>query len=547
MPLQTVKPRTRFGRRVATVQSNQSFNFPAPVAGLNYLNPITQQDPKDAVVLTNLIPRPYGVELRRGWRVHQNTLGGVVNTLMDYTPKEGRDFSKLFAALNNNEIWDVTDAGSPTLAVTVPVQLEPGNFSFTNFSTDGQSYLCIVADRAGYWTYDSINGWVQVTIGAGPGQVTFPSGDTTTLEDLDYVTIWKGRLWFIKNDSTIAYFLPIGQVAGALETFDFGALFPNGGRLEALSTWTMDGGNGIDDRLVVFGSGGDLLIYEGTDPADPALFSLVGRWFYGRPPVGRRFFSEYGGDIAIITTRGLLFLSELLQFAGKFRDFVQAAGKVNQVLARTVSESLNSPYWEIKYLLSEQLIIINTPDTRAISDRQLAFEINSLGFVWLRGMTMRTCNFFKDNLYFGTDSGEVNVAFVGNTDGQTLDGMPGLDIEGEVQTAWVPCGDPSKVKRYIMVEPYFIAPMAPSVKVQINSDWSFQSVPGSPSFAMDDYARWDVVRWDEAKWVGSVNSFKAWTGTNGIGHFSSIRILIRGLPGTIFTNYVIVVESGGIL
>jgi len=97
MGLQKVVPRTRYGRRVATTRFNQSFNFPAPVAGLNYRNPITEQDPKDAVSLTNLIPRPYGVELRKGWRVHQDALPPfTVETLMDYTPQTGPADAKLF-------------------------------------------------------------------------------------------------------------------------------------------------------------------------------------------------------------------------------------------------------------------------------------------------------------------------------------------------------------------------------------------------------------------------------------------------------------------
>jgi hypothetical protein len=522
-------------------------NLPSPTNGLNYLVPITQQDPKDATVLNDMVPRPYGVELRKGWRVHQDPLGGSVNTLFKHFPAEGLAFSKLFAGVSNGNIYDVTIRGSAPLSLTIPGQEVAGEFYTTNFVTEGESYLCLVSKGGGYWVYTTIGGWVNIPAGTGAMKLEFPALDTTEPTDFAYITVWKNRLWFVKANSGIAYFLPVGQVAGVLEVFDFGPQFKSGGSLEALTSWTVDGGDGIDDKLVVFGGGGDLLIYQGTDPSSATDFSMVGRWFYGIPPYGRRFFSDYGGDTVIVSARGLVFLSELLQFGGKFKDFHNASGKINQVIAASVARTRSQPYWEVLYLFAEQLILFNTPDTSVSFDQQLVYEINSNGFAWFTGMKMNTVTFFDDSPYFGTSDGYVCQALVGRTDGELLDGTPGQTLEGEVQTAWQGQPDPSVFKRYLMVEPYFISTGPPSVKVQVNIDWSFTGTAGSPGFVQPEDSVWDTGLWDVARWAGTRNSYKGWAGCEGLGHFASLRLAIRGEPGTIFTNFVLIAEAGGVL
>lgn len=542
----------RIPKKTFTTQAHQAYNLPAPVGGLNYLDPITQQSPKDAIKLTNMVPRPYGVELRKGWRVWQTALNGdaAVLSLMPYNPArgpQGQYSSKLFAALANGEVWDVTAQGAPVLATTVPGQVESGEFSYINFATPAANYLCAVSEGGGYWTYDSVNGWVEVQTGSGAGKIEFPASDTTTTADFDFIMAWKNRLWFIKANTTKAYYLPVNQITGQVKEFDFGALFTNGGDLKMMASWTVDGGDGIDDRLVISGSEGDILVYQGTDPDSADKFSLVGRWFVGPVPPGRRYMTEYGGDLQIISTKGLTSMSELLQFAGTFKQYVMSAKKINQVLARNVEITTGSQFWEIKYWLREQLVIINEPDALNVVDQQFVMDVNSTGWATFVGMPMNCCELFEGFLYFGTRDGRVGRAGDGNSDGIAVDGTPGSTLEGDLQTAWNPAGDSARVKRFIQVQPAFIAPEAPSVKLQVNVDWRFDPVSGSPGFVPEDVALWDAAKWDLAKWYGGQNSYIAWTGCQGIGRFASLRLAVRGAAGTVFTNWLLVAESGGIL
>lgn len=547
MALQSIRPYVNVARGKTMMKTNTAINVPAPTNGLNYRTPISQQDPKDAIVLENMVCRPYGVELRSGWAEHSIGMAGEVHSLMPHVPQEGTLFSKLFAGVDDSNIYDVTSVGTAVVDVNIPGQVRPGDFSFVNFVTEGESYLCVVSQGGGYWTYTNSGGWVQRVAGAGAGEVEFPVGDTTGLDSFVVIRSWKNRLWFIKADSGDAYFLPTGQVAGELKLFPFGPLFQHGGYLDQMASWTMDGGDGIDDKLVLMSNTGDLLVYEGTNPASAAEFRIVGRWFVGPPPSGRRYMSIYGGDLVIITSKGLTFLSELLQLGGKFHDWVESAGKINQFLGRRVAQTSGQNYWELRYLTNHQLMLVNSPDTADLTDMQIVYEVNALGFSMFRGMPMLCSSEYLGELYFGTTDGRVAKGLVGKSDGALLDATPGTDIEGSVQTAWTHLGTPANLKRFVLVQPFFISTTTPSIKIRINTDWHFSSVEGSPALPPTDASLWDLDVWGTAIWGGGQNSYSAWAGVTGLGHYVSLRMKIRGDPGTIFTNWIVVAEVGGIL
>jgi hypothetical protein len=50
-----------------------------------------------------------------------------------------------------------------------------------------------------------------------------------------------------------------------------------------------------------------------------------------------------------------------------------------------------------------------------------------------------------------------------------------------------------------------------------------------------------------AVWSGSQNSYQAWVGTTGLGYYASLRMKVRGLPGTIFTSSHMLTEAGGVM
>jgi hypothetical protein len=96
-----------------------------------------------------------------------------------------------------------------------------------------------------------------------------------------------------------------------------------------------------------------------------------------------------------------------------------------------------------------------------------------------------------------------------------------------------------------MFMPMFVAPAPPSVKAQVNTDWSFQPVPGTPAYAPSGIAKWDIAKWDNALWAGTGNFYNIWLGAEGMGTHCSLRMNFTGeSPGTIFTSWKVVAEVG---
>lgn len=541
-------PRRVTPRRAGATMTHNAYPFPAPQLGLNTAAPLPGGNPLTALRLENLIPRSMGCQLRRGFRRWTSNLDGEVRSLMRYQPAVG--LHQLFAATGLGSVYDVTamtpSSVTPTPVLSVVTGQPNGEWTSLNFVTStGNHFMVAVNPGGGYWTYDGTT-WTQHNQGTGPGQIDGVDPHTFT-----FVTVYKSRLWFIEQNSTVAWYLPIGQIAGVATPFDFGALLPNGGYLAALINWTYDGSTGtggqggVTNQLVVVANEGDVVVYQGDDPDDaPTGFSLVGRWFIGRVPVGNRFFSNYQADVIILSEKGMVFMSELLRGQGFFEN-PQRAAAINSTLASEITLSLAVKYWEVLFIPSEQMIIINRAEID-VQNLQWVYEVNNKAFATLRGIPMNTFNYFNGRAFAGDLQGNVWQLFEGGSDG-SVDEVPGADIQGICVSAFQPLGDGVRNKRFLMVRTSFISDSPPGVQAVINGEWNL-NVPGSsPPYLAAGENFWDVGHWDTAVWSGQGQSYEAWTGAVGTGHYGSLALRVRGAADTIFVGWQALVEAGGIL
>ena len=521
------------GSNNAQTKTQQFSIHPAPTKGLNASFPLIAQDPLTGVLIDNWWTRRYGIELRSGSARWTTNLGGAstpssVLSLMTYLPPVGTTgIPKLFAACANGNIYDVStqtnEAAVPAVMQIIPGQINAGVFSWTNFATASTNYLCICAAGAGYWTYDSVGGWVNRTAAiSGAGSLL--------AVNFDFVMAWKNRLWFIVNGTSDAIFLGTNAISGASSIFDFGPLLTHGGGLQAMATWTVDGGDGLDDKLVLVASGGDVLVYQGTDPATATTFGIHGKWYVGRPPIGRRFLSKYGGDLAILCEVGVEFMSNVLQAFG-LRDPMSAvdepAKKFNELIGNDVRLTQSSRFWQMIFLPSETSSIVITPHNKTNDAKQYVFASMAKAWTTFSNLNMVCGEVFEGSLYYGTDSGTVIKAFIGETDDYLTDGTPGKQIEGLVQTAFVaPSDDRVSVKRPLLALPMFQASHPPAIQLQINTEWQTQSTPGAPAFNPSGSSLWDTGKWDESIWFGESNSYQTWSGVQGLGVFASLRMSV---------------------
>ena len=502
---QSPHPRRYIPRRSSAGQSHEAYAFPSPIGGIDGSKPLPGGNPQTAILLDNLIPRNRGCVLRRGHRRWVSNLSGEVRTLMEYHPAAGEPSAppKLFAAVATGAIYDVSalsgqhsipdscaDGGPrpwrcPTWALDI-VQLRDEHRRRRH-----GALLVMVGLGGGYWTYDG-TAWAQHTAGVGVGQI-----DGVDPMTFSFAMVYKTQLVFLQKGTTTLWSLPSGQIAGIATPFDLGSLLPNGGALVAAVNWTFDGSaaggtgaaGGMDNKLVLISDQGDVLVYStGDEGLDGAGVSLQGRWFVGRVPVGHRFFSQYAADVAIISERGLSFMTELMRGEGFFTQ-AQAAARINSDLASQVTETLDVYSWEVKFLSHEQLLVIKLPEYRGRLDLQWAFEVNNRAFCMLRGYYMMTIEAFNGHSFGGDAVGNVWALFEGDSDGE-VDGVPGKDLQGAVVTSFQSLGEGVRVKRFLMVKPSFIASTPPSMQVRLNSEWNllapsvFSAVPATLRFLL---------------------------------------------------------------
>lgn len=536
MPLVPLKP-FRSPRKAAAAQTAQVAVLAAPTGGLNYRDPIAAMSPADALVLTNMIPRQQGCELRKGWQTYANpvTVAGVaqpVESVFGYIAPNPAN-NKVFMAANGN-IYDVTAGGNPVVAVTGTGSTDDEWWT-TQFSTAADTFLLAVSPGAGYWTYSTSSGWVNRT--------ATTTGMTTSVRT---VTVWKRRVWFTFQDSpNVAYMNNVDAITGTVTSFPMGSILRNGGYVSAMFNWTIDAGFSVDDFLVAIGTEGDVGVWEGTDPTSAATFGLKGAWYVGPVPRHGRYFTPFGGDVMIVSELGLVPMSKLI--AGQYTQDQQIgpASKIQSVFAPLVRSLINEKYFDVFVVPTSEVLVISLPPQGG-TYRQFAMNVTTGAWCQFQGMPMRAAAVIGSQLYFGTLDGLTCKGLYGDLDGIDIAGAGGTNIEGDVQTSFQHFGSPGQLKRFGMARPIFIATAAPAVKLRINVQFQAESVQGSPFFTDEINGVWDVGIWNTSVWVGQ-GTYQAWAGTTGLGYYGSLRMKVRGLPATVFTAAHIATELGGVM
>jgi len=532
--------------------------YQSPSGGLNILASTIDFPVTDAYTLDNVIAKPNGCEIRRGyqeWIPLANKFSVPVRTILPYFG-ENLTNSELFAAPaeDPSNLYKITTQGAaPTLSLTPSTNSRvPGEWYYTNFVTIGGNFLLAVSLGAGYYSFASpagVDTWTERINGAGVGQIQWPVGDTHTTKDIAFIWIWKNRVWFLVRDSATAYYLPISQISGLLSAFDFGQQLNAGGALLWATNWTYDSGAGMDDALVLASTEGQMLVYEGTDPDSAAAFRLKGRWEPGRSPDGRRSFADHGGDVLFISEYGLVSVADLV--AGRLHAGGLTGGmaaKVNPLLAELVHVSSEQLYWHLTVYPHEEMLYLGTPVITS-SGNNLHFSMNSLINTWntFSGMDTLCSTTFNRKFIFGSSNGMVYQGFTGYRDNVSADGTsPGDQIIGRIQGAFMDLGDDNSNKRVLRIKVYGFSDLSPSFFAKFQPEYNLSSPISAPITTQVIGGKWDVAKWDVNSWsLGPGDgSFHQWFGVTGFGKKMSLQLAISGSGKTLYTDHEIIFETG---
>lgn len=410
--------------------------IPAPVGGMNTRDPLSALPVTDARLMSNYFAGTAGVVKRKGTIGHITGTLNACETLMVYTTSAGTE--TMFAAITT-AFYDVTAAGA--LGAAVVSGLANSRWQYVNFTnSNGTSYLCAFngADSPRYWDGAT---WTAIT-GVSTPAIT---GVTTTT--LIAATVHQRRMWLIQAASLKAWYLPVDSVGGAANALDLGGIANLGGFIMAINTWTVDGGAGIDDYLVVITSAGQVIAYRGIDPSSASTWELVGVWSIGQP-VGRRCFCQYKGDLLILTTGGIASLVKIM--AGD----ASASGMITDKIAPTYISLLGSgdavpDLWQLLYYPKADMLIWSAGMERS-------YAMNTITGAWSQwSFTARTWALFNEEPYFARyQNNNVIVRFwVGNQDesnGSTT------AISGQITQGYTNLGMPVTIKKTMQIRFLFI-------------------------------------------------------------------------------------------
>lgn len=517
----------------------KSVPVPAPQKGINAVDGLISMGPEECIFMYNMSPAQYGTRVRTGYKewVTNVDLNGV-RTLIPYTGSSSAN-DRLFA-VGQSGFYDISATGTaPALILGFPVSNATSGYGiWTGYTTIAGQFSVYCDEVNGYYLYTEGGTWAKVTA----LQVT--NVDPNLFSG---VTIFKQRLWFVERNSGSAWYLPVGSVIGAATEFNFGDKFKKGGTLEMLFNWTVDGGEGVDDYLVAVSSGGDVVVYKGSDPATATDFELHGLWFIGPPPVGRRIGGHFGGELCLLSSYGLIPMSSLVSGQLVQAEQTYLSRKITPIINSEMAATRDTRGWEVKLISKENLLIISAPKRASFPFTQFPQSTNNQGWSIYRDIPYLNGEEWHSNFYIAAANGNVYI-LQGNRDNVSLNDATSNLISWAVLQSFSDVGEPGQYHIPQYVRPVFIADQAPAYIANIHFDYDLSDTFGTPIPGGSAAGTvWDVGIWDVSLWGGEFLTADTPQGADGIGRAMAIGLNGQSGAETILVRHDLMFTSGGLL
>lgn len=500
--------------------------YPAPVGGWNARDALAEMPPTDAVTLENWFPGTSYCEIRGGNSSHATGTTGNVKTLAVYNALSGTNTMWAYTA---SGIYNVSSAGAVGASVLARTN---GKHQWVNFGDGTNNYLiaCNGVDKPAY--YDGTT-WTAVD------NVTSPAltGVTTTTLISPFVS--KGRLYFIQVSTLSFWYLAAGAAGGALTEFDLSAVAKKGGYLMAGATWTVDGGDGPDDRVVFVTSEGEVIVYAGTNPSSAASWALVGVYEISKP-LGRRCLAKYGGDLVLITQTGTFPLATALQSAAI--DYKLALSfKIEKAFTEAALTYGSVFGWEVTIYPAKSALIVNIPKAEDGEHEQYVMNTITQSWCKFKEWDAETFVVYNGQLYFATGTA-VYKAWTGMVDVSS-------NIVAYGKTAFSYFGSIGQVKKFHMYQPVLATNGSLTFQSDMDVDFNEAAISGTATYSVSSGGVWGTSLWGSGLWAYSLEVIKQWTSpARNVGFAGAGKIQISTNTLTIqwiANNYMF--ETGGMV
>lgn len=509
--------------------------FPAPTRGWVTATNLAAAPGGSAQVLENYIPTATGLTMRKGSQKHATAVDGEpLESAFAYIGSTTRE---MFGA-SDGSIFNLTSVADPDVAPTADVTGQTSNYyTAINMATSGGFYLLAANGSDEIQLYDG-SSWSAIAMGGGAGQIA-----NVDPADISHLGVYRNRVWMVEGGSMNAWYLPVDSIAGSATRVSLAGVFRHGGALLFTATWSIDSGDGLDDRIVFVSTEGEVAVYN----SDPALsdWGLVGR-YDAAPPLGKNAFLTIGGDLLILTDIGLVPLSAITTKDPAALGLAAVSRNIQPDWITDAATRRALP-WEIVKWTSRNLAFITCPVTSDITP-PWCYVVNLETGAWAKftGWDTRCFVLHDDWVYFGTNDGTlVQTEITGADQGELIYHLyvgqfDHLGQVGRFKTV--------KQARAVFRTRHEFNPQL-SVAVDYTVDLpaypSAASVSGSPG-------EWDVGLWDVALWDAGLNYYTVrtrWTsvGKSGEAHAPILQITSGGStpPAAELVIFEVLYEAGG--
>jgi hypothetical protein len=301
--------------------------------------------------------------------------------------------------------------------------------------------------------------------------------------------MYRSRLLFVEKDTLSAWYLPVDSVGGVAAENSLAGIFQRGGSLLFGATWSLDSGDGIDDKCVFVSTEGEVAIYEGSNPASASDWRLVGLYDIARP-LGINGTMQAGGDLLIATTDGIVPLSQAIQKDPAALS-LSAVSRPIEPLWTFEAARATQPVELIKWA-TEAIGLVVLPD----AGRSLVVNLQTGAWALESGWSATCAELFLDRLFGGFSDGYIKAMDETGLD----DDMP---FTAQYCHSFGDGGDPTTYKRAQMVRYTFFASEDFEYRAGMSFDYTpeFGTAPNAVMLAASsEFLIWDAGNWDEKLW-----------------------------------------------
>ena len=503
---------------VATRQ--ETLTFPAPTRGLILNENESYTQPGAAIVMDNWAPTMKGAKIRGGCKLWAQ-LPETTPVISAFNYESGTNKHMFFA--NAGKIYDVTT----TTPVLVKSGQTSGNYAASQLANAGGDWMIVVNDAGDFPLRFDGTSWVTFNA----DQITGPVG--TAVEhgrNLVYVCKYRNRLFFIEMNSMNAWYLPLNAVQGALSMIPLAGATTKGGHLLFCATWSIDAGDGIDDKLVFMTDLGEIIVFTGSDPSVAANWRQEGRYDMS-PPMGMNAHLAIGGDLLVACVDGILPTSGAIT---KDRAELELAAITRTIKPMWRDEVLDKREWAWTLCKWDEYggIFVTWPG--GASGKQRCAVVNAATGAWARytGWDATCFARMRGDMFFGTQTGKIQQADRTGYD----DGAP---YTCTIVGGWEVFQSPAQTITWKQARASFSARANEQFIPQLGATTDYVvMLPTPPSAAPDpglldlwDEGLWGTALWDAAVPTAPVVRNTGWVsiGVTGFSHAPIVQVTMAQL------------------